>query len=201
MAYQRKDYYYKKAKAEGKASRAAYKLLQLNERFRLVRKGMKTVDLGCAPGGWLIELCDLVGVSGRVIGIDLQPLKIPLPSQATFVQGSIDDTSMLGTIKEHLGNKAEVVVSDMAPKTSGVAFADAYRSYELATLALEACEILLIEEGSFIVKIFEGQEVQAYRKALQATFEKVVNVTPPATRKTSAETYFICSGYNKARNA
>ena len=130
MAYDRKDHYYKKAKAEGKASRAAYKIMQLQERFRLVQRGDHIIDLGCAPGGWLQELSILTGPEGKVIGIDLQPLTISLPKNSMFIQGSIEDNESVRSLQQTLGTKADLIVSDIAPKTSGVSFAYAYPSYQ-----------------------------------------------------------------------
>lgn len=195
MAYERKDYYYKKAKEEGKASRASYKIAQLQERFQFLKKGDAVVDLGCAPGGWLQELAQIVGPQGKIIGIDILPLKISLPANITFLQQSIEDEKITETLFEILGKKADAVVSDMAPNTSGVAFADAYRSYELCLLGFESCEKLLKTGGTFICKIFPGAELQDFRKLLQENFTKVSVVTPPATRKTSSELYLVCLGY------
>lgn len=199
MAYNRKDYYYKKAKAEGKASRAAYKLTQLDAKFHLIKRGDSVIDLGCAPGGWIQEISHIVGASGKIVGVDLLPIKIHLSANARFILGNIEDDTILLKVVDILGKKADVIVSDMAPNTSGVAFADAYRSFELATKALEGCHSLLKEGGNFLVKIFMGEEVEAFRKTLQQSFKKVNTVTPPATRKESKEIYFVCTGYSYMR--
>ncbi|MBI4211941.1 MAG: RlmE family RNA methyltransferase [Deltaproteobacteria bacterium] len=192
MGYERKDHYFKKAKAEGKASRAAYKILELNEKFHFLRKGAVVVDLGCAPGSWLKELSEAVGPNGRVVGIDLRDLTISLPPNTMFVKGSIEDDVALAAIESQLPSKVDVVLSDMAPNTSGVAFADAYKSFELASIALGTCSRLLKKGGSFIVKIFEGKEVAEYQHMLRKAFSKIVRVVPKATRKTSGEMYFVC---------
>lgn len=197
MAYERKDHYYRRAKKEGKASRAVYKLTELNERFRILRAGQRIVDLGCAPGGWIQEAARLVGPSGRVVGIDLVPLAIPLPAQVVTMTGNMEDDSVLATIKEHLAAPADGVLSDMAPHTSGVPFADAYRSYTLAMRAFIACGSLLRVGGFFVVKIFPGSELKEYDRELRQHFQKVATVRPAATRKTSTEIYLVCTGYKK----
>lgn len=195
MAYDRKDHYYKKAKKEGKASRAVYKLLQLNERFHLIKKGDKVVDLGSAPGGWLEEISQIVGPKGRVIGIDILPLKISVPKNALFILGSIEDESNLAEIGRQLQGQTSAVVSDMAPNLSGIAFRDAYLSFELASIALEICKRFLKPGGSFVVKIFPGDELEGYRSELKKYFEKLSTVIPPATRKTSSELYLIAQKF------
>lgn len=197
MTYVRKDYYYKKAKEEGKASRASYKIAQLQEKYKFLKKGDAVVDLGCAPGGWLQELVQILGPQGKVVGIDILPLKISTHANVTFLLQSIEDENIADTLFEILGRKADAVVSDMAPNTSGVAFADAYRSYELCLLGFEACEKLLRAGGTFICKIFPGAELPDFRKMLQQHFEKVSSVVPPATRKSSSEIYLVCLGYKQ----
>ena len=198
MAYKRKDYYYKKAKEEGKASRASYKIAQLQEKYQFLKKGNAVVDLGCAPGGWLQELVHILGPQGKVVGIDILPLKISTHANVTFLLQSIEDENIADTLFAILGRKADAVVSDMAPNTSGVAFADAYRSYELCLLGFETCEKLLRVGGTFICKIFPGAELPDFRKMLQENFAKVSSVTPPATRKTSSEIYLVCLGYRSS---
>lgn len=195
MAYKRKDHFYKRAKREGKASRAVYKLSELQKRFELVRRGDTVLDLGCAPGGWMQELAAFVGPKGRVVGIDLLDLAIALPPQCTFIKGDLGDGEARTQLANALGGKANAVVSDMAPNLSGVAFADAYRSYELAMLALDLCAELLAEGGHFVVKIFPGEEFHDYVRELKRRFATVKTVTPEATRKGSSERYLIAKGY------
>ncbi|MFH0799477.1 MAG: RlmE family RNA methyltransferase [Pseudomonadota bacterium] len=195
MAFERKDHYYRKAKREGKASRAVYKFAELQKRFKLVRKGDRILDLGCAPGGWLEELAALVGPAGKAIGIDLLPLKIHVPRNAGFVQRDLADESSQKKIAELAGGRVDAVLSDMSPNLSGIAFADTYRSYELAMLALDVCKNLLKSGGSFVVKIFPGDEFPGYIETLRASFTKVSTVTPEATRKTSSERYIVAKGY------
>ncbi len=195
MAYDRKDHYYRKAKQEGKASRAVYKLAELQKRFRLVKAGDCVVDLGCAPGGWMQELSPMVGPRGKVIGIDLLKLKIQVPKNAHFILGNIEDEAALSQIETLAGGKADTIVSDMAPNLSGIAFADAYRSYELAERALEVCGRLLKPGGHFVAKVFPGEELPGFIAKLRGCFEKVSAVIPDATRKTSSERYLVAQGF------
>ncbi len=196
MGYERKDHFYKRAKREGKASRAVYKLAELQKRFKLVRRGDVAIDLGCAPGSWMQELSAMVGQNGRVIGIDLLPLKISLQPNCRFIKGNAEDESSISEIHDLCGGKADAVLSDMSPNLSGIAFADSYRSYELCVLALNLCSSLLKPGGNFVVKIFPGEEFAGFIAELKRRFEEVATVIPEATRKTSSERYVIARGFH-----
>jgi len=195
MVYDRKDHFYRRAKREGKASRAVYKLAELQRRFALVTKGNAVVDLGCAPGGWMQELSPMVGPKGRVVGIDILPLKLGLPANCTFIEGNINDEGKLAEVEAAIRGRADCVVSDMSPNLSGIAFADAYNSFELAQRALEVCGRILKLGGNFVVKIFPGEEFAGFVKELKSKFKKTNTVVPEATRKTSSERYLIATGY------
>lgn len=195
MAYERKDHFYKRAKTEGKASRAVYKLAELQRRFQLIKKGDVVLDLGSAPGGWLQEVSPLVGGTGRVIGIDILPLKISPPKSCQFIRGDLSDKASQQKIMELAEGKIDVFLSDMSPNISGVAFADAYRSYELAMLALSVCKKLLKPGGNFVVKIFLGDELPQYVSELKKFFSEVRTITPKATRKTSSERYLVALNF------
>ena len=197
MAYERKDHFYKRAKREGKVSRAVYKLAELQKRFHLVKRGDVVLDLGCAPGGWMKEVSPLVGDSGKVIGVDLLPLKTSVPKNSLFILGDLTEESSRKAIRDASGGEVSSVLSDMAPNLSGVAFADAYRSFELATLALDVCGDLLKDGGNFVVKIFPGDELEGYLAKLKKRFAKVTMLTPEATRKTSSERYIVCQGFRR----
>jgi len=199
MAYKRKDHFYMRAKREKKASRAAYKLSELQKRFKIAQRGDKVLDLGSAPGGWLQELSQMVGPTGRVIGIDLLPLKIAPPKNCLFIHGNLEDSESLRKITDAAEGKVDAIVSDMSPNLSGVSFADAYRSFEVATLALETCRRLLKPGGNFVVKIFPGEEFTGYVKTLKENFKKVSTVVPEATRKTSSERYMVGMEYKKLK--
>ena len=198
MAYKRKDYYYRRAKTEGKVSRATYKLSEIQRRFRITKNGDVVIDLGCAPGGWLTELAEFVGPKGKVVGIDILPVKIPPPKHCLVIRGDLKDESSKKKIDEACGGKVDAVLSDMSPDISGIEFADSYHSYELASLALETCYRLLKPGGNFLVKIFPGDEFADFVKALKLHFQSVSTVVPKATRKTSSERYLVALGYKKS---
>lgn len=197
MAFKRKDHFYRRAKEEGKASRAVYKLEELQKRFRLIEKGDVVIDLGCAPGGWMQELAPMVGPKGKVVGIDMLPIKISLPAQCRFIQGDINDGSAAAEVEDAAGGKADAVLSDMSPNLSGIAFADAYRSYELALAALDFARGILKPGGNFVVKIFPGDEFGDFVSELRRSFESLKTVVPDATRKTSSERYLVAKGFRK----
>ena len=191
MVFVRKDHYYKWAKREGKASRAAYKLEELQERFRLVKEGATVIDLGCAPGGWMQELSKLVGKKGKVIGVDPLPLRISFPKNCVFIKGDAFEYDVLEMIKKLAGKKVDAVLSDMSPNLSGVGFADSYRSFELATRALEFGRKLLKRHGHLVIKIFPGDETAELVEEMEKHFEEVGLHIPKATRKTSSERYLV----------
>lgn len=195
MAYTRKDHYYRRAKREGKASRAAYKIAELRRRFHLVERGDIVLDLGCAPGGWMQELAPFVGPAGKVVGIDILPLKIGLPRNSVFIQGNLEDESSQKRIAEEVGTKANAIFSDMSPNLSGITFTDAYRSHELAVLAFDICGRFLKPGGNFVVKFFPGPESRELLAMFRELFSRVETVVPKATRKTSSERYIIAMGF------
>ncbi len=197
MAYKRKDFYHQKAKKEGKASRAAYKIAQLQKRLKFIKRGDTVIDLGCSPGGWLQEMSKLVGSKGNIVGIDIEAVRISVPDNVTFILGDIMSPDSIEQLCLRLTNEPNVIVSDMAPKLSGITFRDSYKSFELAQRAFEICQGILTEGGNFLVKIFPGKELDDYKKMLKKAFKKVDIIIPPATRKTSSEMYLVGLGYKK----
>jgi 23S rRNA (uridine2552-2'-O)-methyltransferase len=195
--YRRKDRYYLQAKKEGYRSRSAYKLTQIVQAGRMVRPGDFVIDAGAAPGGWSQVLLPLVGKKGKVAAVDILPLE-PLPGENfRFFQDDLSLPSLPGRILEFFGRKADVVVSDAAPNTMGIAFTDQARSADLVRAVLSLARRTLSEGGTFLAKIFEGQEADAVFKELQAEFEKVRRIRPPATRKESFELYLLAKGFRK----
>jgi len=187
MARNQKDHYYRKAKDEGYRARSAYKLLQMNEKFRIIKKGDSVVDLGAAPGGWLQVAKELSG--GTVVGVDLEKIA-PIPGVLTFKADiTADDT--LNLIKEALGDSADVVICDAAPNLSGAWDVDHSRSIDLARSALRMANKLLKPEGNFLVKVFQGDTFLDYLAEVKRQFEKSQAHSPAASRKESAETYII----------
>src|SRR6186713_941676 len=147
MAYTPQDRFFKKAKQDGYRSRAAYKLIELQQRFRLMNQGDKVVDLGAAPGGWLQIAAKLVGPNGKIVGVDLQPIQPFQEPNIVLLQGDALSIKILAWIKEVLGGKANCVLSDMAPKLSGIRDADRARCQELNQTALQVAKELLRPGG------------------------------------------------------
>ncbi|MDQ3727324.1 MAG: RlmE family RNA methyltransferase [Thermoproteota archaeon] len=189
----RRDQYRRLAKDQGYRARSAYKLLQINRSYNVLKKGDKVVDLGCAPGGWLQVAVKEVRPSGKVIGIDLKPVTPVV--DAIILQGSIEDPNMLNKIEEILGSKADVVLSDLAPNVSGVWDIDHARQISLSTIALQFTQRLLRIGGSSVFKVFEGDMLKEFRSELDRNFGKVFLSKPSASRQESSELYIICLNF------
>jgi 23S rRNA (uridine2552-2'-O)-methyltransferase len=196
MTYKAEDSYYKKAKQEGYRSRAAYKLLELQQRFRLMRPGDVVVDLGAAPGGWLQVAAKFVGQSGKVIGIDLQPIERLREPNIIFFQGDITSPEISKKISELVDGKVHCVLSDLAPRLSGIRDADAARCLELNRTALTVATALLRPGGSFLAKGFVNQELHTFTLELKQHFHSVQRTRPEATRQGSSEFYFFAKDFH-----
>ena len=190
LADARRDQYRRLAKDQGYRARSAYKLLQINRSYHIIKKGDKVVDLGCAPGGWLQVAVKEVRSSGNVIGMDLKPVT-PVAG-AIILQGSIEYPNMLSKIAEILGCKADVVLSDLAPNVSGVWDIDHARQISLSTIALRFAQHVLRVGGSSVFKVFEGDMLMEFRSELRKSFGKVLLSKPSASRQESSELYIIC---------
>lgn len=193
--YQRKDTFYTRAKTAGYRSRAAFKLLQLARGGRLLRRGDHVVDLGAWPGGWLQVASELVGPAGTVVGIDLQPIK-PLPQKnVVTLVGDIAAESTQQEVARACQGRADVILSDLAPKLSGVRARDEAQTQVLAECVFAFVEKILKPGGKLVVKLFTGDDLPRYLEQLRARFADVRTTRPEATRKGSAEIYVIASGY------
>lgn len=187
------DPYVQRAQKEGYRARAAYKLLELDERDHLLKPGMTVVDLGAAPGSWCQVAAKRLGAHGRIIALDLLPVH-PL-SGVEFIQGDFREDSVLARLEEKLeGRPIGLVMSDMAPNISGVASADQARALYLAELALDFAVKHLAPGGSFVVKVFQGAGFEDYLKAARAHFAKVATRKPKASRDRSSEQYLVGLG-------
>jgi len=187
------DPFVKLAQKEGYRSRAAYKLLGLNERDHLLKPGMTVVDLGAAPGGWCQVVSKKVGASGQVIGIDL--LQVEPIKDVILIQADFTDDKGLALVEDALqGRKADLVLSDMAPNLSGVKDADQARHYFLAELAMDFAVRRLKPEGTFVVKVFQGAGFEDYLKQVRAAFNKVAIRKPDASRDESRENFLVARG-------
>ena len=195
MTYKPHDLYFKKAKQEGYRSRAAYKLIELQNRFRLLKSGSRVIDLGAAPGGWLQVAAKIIGPSGILVGVDLQPIH-PLPqSNVIALCGDIVSDEVHLRISQILGGPANCVLSDLAPQLSGIRDADMARSLELNRKALAVASKLLQPGGSLLLKGFISADLQRFTAELKQHFTAVRRTKPEATRHGSSEFYFYASGF------
>jgi len=188
-----KDPFVRKARAEGYRSRAAYKLIEINTRERLLVPGARVVDLGAAPGGWSQVAAQKVAPGGKVIAVDL--LEIAPMSGVTVLRGDCREPGIQAQLIEALGGqKADVVLSDLSPNISGIASADQARAAELVRMAIAFCESQLKPGGSFLVKVFQGEEFANVLKKMKRVFREVRTFKPSASREESRETYLLARG-------
>jgi 23S rRNA (uridine2552-2'-O)-methyltransferase len=180
------DPYVRQARAQGYRSRSAFKLLQIDAKEKILRRGQVVVDLGAAPGGWSQVAANKVKPSGRVIAIDLLPIA-PI-SGVTLLKGDFRSESLHQALADA---KADVVLSDLSPNLSGIGNVDQARALELTTAAIDFCCKVLKPEGVFVAKAFHGEAFEEVLKRLRATFGKVKVVKPLASRGESAETYVL----------
>ena len=189
---QQRDYFFRKAKEEGYRSRAAYKLLQINQRHKLIHRGDVVLDLGAAPGGWSQVAAKLVGPQGTVVAVDKAAME-PLPG-VTFVQGDLTAPDLAERIRALVGS-VDVVLSDAAPPISGVHVRDHALSIALAEGALRVAQALLKPGGHLVVKAFEGEDFPAFLAKVRRHFRSVKPYSPPASRRESAEVYVVAKGF------
>lgn len=194
--YERKDRFHQRAKREGYRSRAAYKLLEIQRRTDLLRPGQRVLDLGCWPGGWLQVAAARVGPGGRVAGVDLAEIDPPLDlANAVAWVGDLADPAVRASLVAELGGPADVVLSDAAPKLTGVRATDRAREEGLLEAIEAALPELLRPGGSLLLKLMEGPEAQAIERRLRARFERVRSLRPEASRKGTTERYWLGTGF------
>ncbi len=191
----RRDPYTRRARKEDYRSRAAYKLLQINKKFRVIHRGDAVLDLGCAPGGWSQVAAKVVDSKGIVVGVDLDDVK-PFPG-LTFVRGDLNSETTQAAVRACLlGRRANVVLSDMSPNISGTYGLDHLRSMMLAKLAIDFGLPLLEEGGHLVIKAFEGGDLGDLVGRLRTRFARVKRFRPEATRKASSEVYIVALGHD-----
>ena len=191
LSRQLNDPYVVAAKAQGWRSRAAFKLIELDERFHLIRPGMRVVDLGAAPGGW--SQVAVKHGAASVVGVDLLPMD-PIGG-AVMLVGDFSDVEVQDRLVEMLGGKADLVLSDMAPNTTGHGATDHLRIVALAEAALAFALEVLAEGGGFVAKVFQGGAERTVLEALKRHFSSVRHAKPPASRKESSELYVVATGF------
>ena len=184
------DHYVQKAQKEGYRARAAYKLIEINEKTNLISKGMTVVDLGSAPGSWSQVASRLVGEKGILIASDI--LAMDALADVTFIQGDFREAAVFDSIMAEVGERqVDVVLSDMAPNTAGNSAIDQPRMMYLCELAVDFALATLPEGGALIMKVFQGEGTQELRKQMQSNFSKVRSIKPAASRPRSKEMFWV----------
>ena len=187
------DHYSRQAKKDRYPARSVYKLEEIQQKQRLIKKGDKILDLGCSPGSWLLYAAKLTGDRGRVICIDLKPVKIQAASNIEIMTGDV-----FALDAESLGSDFNVVLSDMAPATTGHKAVDAARSAGLCEAALAIAQSVLLPGGSFVCKIFQGPDFNKFIDSVRASFDKQKIFKPRSSRKASKEIFIIGLGFKES---
>jgi 23S rRNA (uridine2552-2'-O)-methyltransferase len=194
--YDRKDSFHQRAKREGYRSRAAYKLVEIQRRTQVLRRGQRVIDLGCWPGGWMQVAAQEVGPGGRVVGVDLAAIDPPLEfANAIALTGDLSQPAVREAVLAAAGGAADILLSDAAPKLTGVRATD--RAHEEALLgAIEAALAALLRTGgALVLKLMEGPEAQDAERRLRARFASARSLRPDASRKGTTERYWIGTGF------
>lgn len=186
-----KDFYFRKARAENYPARSVYKLKEIDARFKLLKSGMKALDLGAAPGSWTLALAEKAGKHGIVVACDLKTTDTAFPPCVYFVQSDIYNPcpEFAALLQSHA--PFDMVASDMAPATTGSVFTDQARSYDLALASYETACKYLRQGGNFVTKIFMSQDVQDLQKQMRQSFQTVKAFKPKSSRPESKETFLI----------
>ncbi|MBI5798217.1 RlmE family RNA methyltransferase [Candidatus Woesearchaeota archaeon] len=185
--YQQKDYYFNKAKKEGLRARSSYKLIEIQKKYKLMKTNDNVLDIACAPGSWLQVIKKFT--HGRIVGVDLESIK-PIDG-IEFIQGDIRDKK----IQRQIGNNYQVVLSDIAPKTTGIRDKDQYLSLELSRVSFLVAKEVLQKGGNFLVKTFQSQETEELVKEIKKEFDFVKRYSPASSREGSKEIYILATGY------
>ncbi|HEX5001300.1 MAG TPA: RlmE family RNA methyltransferase [Bacteroidia bacterium] len=195
MSYKTNDHYAKKARKENYAARSVYKLQEIDDKYRLIRKGDQVLDLGCSPGSWSQYTSEKIGAQGKLLGIDLKKVFLSLPN-AVFMKGDMLTLEM-GPVLEEKGftKPFDAVISDMAPDTTTSRFTDQMKSLELCEMALATAMRVLKPGGHFVCKIFESNEGNEFRKSLKDYFAEVHISRPKSVQKSSKEIFLIGKGF------
>lgn len=186
------DHYTRQAQKENFAARSVYKLQEIQKKVRILERGARVLDLGCAPGSWLQFAARTIGPNGRLVGIDLTPVTIDLPDQVTVITGDVADLE--GYLARLGQTRFDVVLSDMAPATTGNRHVDEARSMGLCEAALDIAEKTLVPGGSFVCKIFQGSDFKTFTDAVKHRFDRQAAFRPQSTRKASREVFVIGLG-------
>jgi 23S rRNA (uridine2552-2'-O)-methyltransferase len=193
----RKDPFRVRAKEEGYPARSVYKLKEIQEKYRLIRSGQRLVDLGCHPGSWLKFCSQTVGPAGLVLGLDLKEPTVPLNENISFLKADLL-TIPESRIQDWAG-EVDVVLSDLAPKSSGIKWLDHQRSLELNERALAVAALVLKKGGGMVLKLLSGEGTKGFMEKMNRQFAQVQMYKPRSSRQESAEIFLIGRGYNKKK--
>ncbi len=183
------DHFTRKARKEKYPARSVYKLQEIQGKHKLIKKGARVLDLGCYPGSWLVYAAQITGPGGSVIGIDLKTVTENLPSHVRIYTGDI--LALEAPLSESIGDSFDVVLSDMAPATTGNKNVDAARSFTLSEAALNIATSRLLPGGSFVCKIFQGPDFNNFMDLVKASFKNCKIIKPQSSRKTSKEIFIV----------
>ncbi len=191
MAYNPKDHYFKKAKEQNFAARSVFKLEEIDQKFKILKPKQTVLDLGASPGSWSQYCSQKIGKEGRILGVDLKPVTARL-ANATFIQADLRDLEIEKVFTEY-GFKPpfDLVISDMAPNTTGIRMTDQARSYDLCVLALDLARKFLKKDGHFICKLFHSDDFTTLRDQIKTEFHRFEAVKPDSTRKISKEIFLV----------
>ena len=190
----KKDHYRKLAKEQGYRSRSAFKLIELNQKYNLIKSNNNILDFGAAPGGWLQVASKLVMPKGKVIGVDLLPIK-PINDNVTIFQGDIRDEKVVNNILNEIGRKVDVILSDIAPNISGIWKIDHNNQIDLTRLIINRFPDLLEKNGGCLLKAFDGPMLKPLENELRKNFTNVKLIKPKVSRNASSELYIACRNF------
>jgi 23S rRNA (uridine2552-2'-O)-methyltransferase len=191
----KREKYYKMAKKQDYRSRASFKLIQLDRKFKIIRKGDSVVDLGAAPGGWSQVALEAVGEKGLVVGVDLNKIRTFPEENFREVRGDFTQVDVIQEIAKILQGKTQVILSDASPQLSGIKDLDQLRSIDLARNVLKICNKILKNNGKLIMKVFQGEGFPELLKDVKKYFRMVKTTKPPSSRKGSVEMYIVARGF------
>lgn len=191
MTYNPRDRFFHKAKEEGFAARSVFKLEEIDQKFKMFKPGQVVLDLGASPGSWSQYASKKAGSTGKILGVDLSPVNVKLPN-AVFIQADLRDLNLVDIFNQHgFIPPFDIVMSDMAPKTTGIRGTDQARSMELCELALDIARRFLKKDGHFVCKLFHSDEFTKLRDEIKKSFHKCEIVKPESTRKISKEIFLV----------
>ncbi len=195
----KKEHYYKSAKKENYRSRASYKLIQLNKKFKLIKDGDHIVDLGAAPGGWSQVALKLVGEKGIVIGVDLQRIKPFNETNFIRIQGDFTTAKIQSEILSKTNNKIDVIISDAAPSLTGIKDIDQLNTMDLANNVMKIASNLLKNKGNLVMKSFQGPQYPLLLNKIKSEFKVVKTYKPDSSRNSSAEMFIVGLNYKNKK--